>query len=538
VEELLEDAHVGASLPAGLAAPDSTPTTGAGCAEAHDRLRAVATTTAGVASTSRFTRLRHLHPAELVLALAIAVWIITFAVLVVRRQERFWSVDFDMGIYDQAIWLLARGQSFITVRGLPVFGHHATFGLLLFAPASWLGADPNFLNVFQVAVLALGAVPLYLLGRARALGQWAAAALAGAFLLHPALQFLGWELFHPESIAVTPLLCAYLCAVRRSWRWFAVWIVLAVSFKEDLALAVVVLGLVIAFRPHRRPGDRRAGLVTAVLAALWFLAVTLLLIPTVAGHPAHYEALYAGVGGSPWGVVETAVTDPGEITSRVLSSESGDFAWKLLAPFGLTALLSPGALAVGLPQFGADVLSDTSWTREISYHYAALPLAAVAIAAVEGVAFLVRRVGGVTRWLVPAGVLTCALSASLAWGPSPIGAEYREQWWPPDQDTRLDSKRAAIDAVPDDASVSAAYTFVPHLSGREEIYTFPNPWRPSNWGYQDRNTRDPRTVDWLVVDRVAVGEADQLLLDQILTSGAWDVLRDADGIVVAKRNRT
>ena len=208
--------------------------------------------TADVAAARPAARLRRLHPAELALGLAIVVWILTFAVLVVRRQDRFWSVDFDMGIYDQAVWLLARGHDFITVRGLPVFGHHATFGLLLFAPASWLGAGPSFLNVVQVAVLALGAVPLYLLGRSRALGQWAAAALATAFLLHPALQFLGWELFHPEAIAITPLLCAYLCAVRRSWGWFALWAVVAVSFKEDLALAVVVLGLVIALRPRRR----------------------------------------------------------------------------------------------------------------------------------------------------------------------------------------------------------------------------------------------------------------------------------------------
>jgi len=84
------------------------------------------------------------HPATLALGTAIVVWVVTFAILVVRRQDRFWSVDFDMGIYDQAVWLLARGHDFITVRGLPVFGHHATFGLFLFAPASWLGSGPDF----------------------------------------------------------------------------------------------------------------------------------------------------------------------------------------------------------------------------------------------------------------------------------------------------------------------------------------------------------------------------------------------------------
>ncbi|HEY8217160.1 MAG TPA: DUF2079 domain-containing protein [Acidimicrobiia bacterium] len=495
----------------------------------------MASTTAEIAAARPVARLRRLHPAELALAAAIIVWVVTFASLVVRRQDRFWSVDFDMGIYDQAVWLLARGHDFITVRGLPVFGHHATFGLLLFAPASWLGAGPNVLNVVQVTVLALGAVPLYLLGRTRALGPWPAAALAGAYLLHPALQFLGWELFHPESIAITPLLCAYVCAVRRSWRWFALWAVVAVSFKEDLALAIGVLGLVLALRRHRQPGDRRAGLVTAGVAALWFLAVTQLLLPTVSGHPAHYEALYSGVGGSPSGVFETAFRDPGAITSRVLSSESGDFAWKLLAPFGLLGLLAPGVLAIGVPQFAADVLSDASWTREIHYHYAALPLAAVALATVEGAAFLVRRFGRAAGWIVPGTVLACALAATIAWGPSPIGGEYHNQWWPPESDPRLDAKRAAIAAVPDDASVSAVYTFVPHLSGRELVYTFPNPWRASNWGYHDRDTRDPRTIDWLVIDRGAVGEQDRSVLARILSSGNWVIVSDVDGILVARR---
>jgi uncharacterized membrane protein len=492
------------------------------------------TATPGIA-TRAGRRLGRTHPAAIALGVAIAIWVLTFALLVVRRQDRFWSVDFDMGIYDQAVWLLARGHDFITVRGLPVFGHHATFGFYLFAPASWLGAGPDFLNVVQVAVLALGAVPLYLLGRHRSLSPWAAAALATAFLLHPALQFLSWELFHPESIAITPLLCAYLCAVRRSWGWFACWAVLAVSFKEDLALVLLVLGLVIAFRRRHQPGDRRAGLITAGVAALWFLAVTQVLLPLVSGHPAHYENLYSGVGGSPSGVLETAFRDPGSITSRVLSSESGELVWKLLAPFGLTALLAPGALLLGLPQFGADVLSDASWTREITFHYVAIPLAAVAIASIEAIAFLVRRIGGVTRWLLPAFVLACALASTLAWGPSPIGAEYHGGWWPPDADSRLDAKRAAIDAVPDDASVSAIFTFVPQLSGRESIYTFPNPWRASNWGYQDRDTDDPDDVDWLAIDRVALGLEDQQELEQILGTGDWKKVFDEDNVLVARR---
>lgn len=480
-------------------------------------------------------RLRAIHPAALALGALVLVWIAVFAALVVRRQDRFWSVDFDMGIYDQAVWLVARGRQFITVRGLPVFGHHGTFGFYLLAPASWLGAGPNFLNVFQVVVLGLGAVPVYLLARERLLAAWAAATLGAAFLLHPSLQFLSWELFHPETLALTPLLAAYLCSVRRSWRWFSLWVVLALCWKEDVALAVLVLGLVIALRPSRRTGELRIGLVTSFAAIAWFVLVTQVMIPAIAGHGAHYEGLYQGVGGSPAGMLETAFTDPGNLAGRLTSSETGEFAWKLLAPFGLTGLLAPGVLAIGLPQFVLDALSDASWTRAITFHYAVLPLAGVTIAMVEAVAWLVRRVGGVTRWLVPLIVLVCASLATLSWGPSPLGAEYDRGWWPPASDDRLAAKQAVVAAIPPDASVSAGYTLVPQLSRRAEIYSFPNPWRASNWGSNDRDTRDPRRIDWIAVDRQAMGSADNALLDSILAGGEFRTVIDRDDLLVARR---
>ncbi len=115
-----------------------------------------------------------------------------------------------MGIHDQSIWLLAHLRGFMTVRGLQVFGHHATPGYILFVPFYWLGGGPHLLNITQVCVAALGAVPVFLLARLRTGSAWVGTALGIAFLLHPALQFFMSELFHPEVIAITPLLCRVL----------------------------------------------------------------------------------------------------------------------------------------------------------------------------------------------------------------------------------------------------------------------------------------------------------------------------------------
>jgi uncharacterized membrane protein len=490
------------------------------------------TTTASPRPRTRLrARLTSTHPAVVVLAGLGVTWFVTFSILVVMRHDRFWDFDFDMGLYDQAIWLVAHGRGFITVRGLPVFGHHATFAFYLLVPFSWLGAGPNFLNVFQVATLALATVPLYLLARQRNFGQWASAALASAFLLHPATQFLDWELFHPETVAITPLLCAYLCAVRRSWRWFAFWAVLAVSWKEDVALAVVVIGLLIAWR-----GDRKIGLVVAGAALGWFLGVSQVLLPLVSGHAAHYDELYQGVGGSTSGILHTALHHPSVIANRIVSSESGDFAWRLLAPFGLVPLAALGPLAVGIPQFLSDVSSDVIWTRVITYHYVAIPLAAAALGTIDAVGMLGRRLGRALRAVLPVIVLVSSICATVAWGPSPIGAEYRSGRWPLGPQPRVAVQQRAVDLVPDDASVSASYSLVSHLSHRPEIYTFPNPWRRSNYGVTGTKARSPDRIEWLVIDRDLLG-SDQALFDSIVASGSFTTVYDAQSMVVLHRIR-
>ena len=142
-----------------------------------------------------------------------------------------------------------------------------------------------------------------------------------------------------------------------------------------------------------------------------------MLLPAINGGHLQSEGLYTGVGGSPGSLVGTAFSDPGAITSRVFGSESGDFAWRLVAPFGGTPVLGPLVALVGFPQFFIDVVSDVPWTRTITFHYAALPLAALALAMVEGVAMLGRRLGPLARAVAPVIVLGSAIAATLSWGP-------------------------------------------------------------------------------------------------------------------------
>src|SRR3954453_20901742 len=160
-----------------------------------------------------------------------------------------------MGIFDPQTWLMPRLDGlFMSVRGLPFFGHHFHVGLFLLAPFYWLGAGPNFLNFVMVLSMALAAVPIFLLARDKLSSAWLAVALAGAYLLHPSLQFMAWELFHPEPMAMAGLFWGWWFAYRQRWSWYAVALVYAVCWKEDVALAAIVIGLVLLLRKEWKPG--------------------------------------------------------------------------------------------------------------------------------------------------------------------------------------------------------------------------------------------------------------------------------------------
>ena len=467
-----------------------------------------------------------------VLAALIGLWVIVFGTLVWRRHDRFASNGFDIAIFDQAVWLLSRFRTqFITIRGLPVFGHHGSFALYLFVPFYWFGAGPQFLNLVQVGAMGLAAVPVFLLARYRFASSWYAVVFAAVYLAHPSLQFMAWELFHPEVMAIPFLLFAYWFMIRKSWVWFAVCSVIAVAWKEDVALAVLALGLVIAVR-----GNRRVGMITAGLAIGWFLLVTRVMIPASSGNDAFYLSFFSDLGSSPGEMVGNVLQDPSLVGRRLVAPDAKTYLWKMTAPFGLVGLLAPDVLFLGVPQMLVNLLSVNNFTRNFIYHYSALPLAALILGTVEGIAFSCKN-WPTARWNLTCFVAASAVATTISWGPSPIGQEYRKGFWPLAPDARRDAKEAALDLIPDKAPVSATYQFDSHLTHREKIYEYPNPFKPSNWGVRDENYPSANEAKWLVADTQVMGEADRKLFDELFSTGQFVKTFDREGVVVAQRVR-
>lgn len=486
----------------------------------------------------RVRALTEVSPAAWLTLGGVAAFTVVFGRLGVAHHDNYASWSFDLGIYDQGFWLVSRGgQSFVTVRGLEFWGHHVNLVAVLFAPFYWLGAGPEFLYVVQAFVLGLGAVPVYLIARHRFARPWLGLTFAAAYLLYAPIQWITWANFHPEALVVTPMLFAWCFARRRSWRWYFVSLVLALSTREDVAMAVAVMGvvlLVLYWRSDDRR-DRTIGYATVALGVLWYVVSTQVVIRYFNGgrQPFYLEYFYSSYGGSLPEIATNMVRHPDRVIRDVTQPDRLRFYRDLIAPFGGLPLAAPLELLMAGPQLLASAIGSSPYARSIRYQYTAVMIAPIVISAIEGARWLWGRFRLVRVLLVP-WVLVWAYVTNVAWSPSPLGNEYATAWVR--DNPRRDALDEAVQRVPDDVTVAATYSLLPHLSHREQIYDWPNPFVPAYWGNDDEvRLPDPSRIEYLVVDRQHVGPQQQELFEDLIDGAPYEVLYEREDVVVARR---
>jgi uncharacterized membrane protein len=459
------------------------------------------------------------------------VYIAVFGTLTYQQQSNYGTYGFDMGIYDQGLWLVSHFHNpFVTIRGLDYFGHHVNIITLLFVPAYWLGAGPHFLYAVETVWLAAGAIPIWLLGRDRLESSWMPLGLCAAYLLYPSVEWINQWQFHPDALIITPLMFAYWLATRQRWGWFWVAVAIALSCKEDAGLAVFALGICLWLK-HRL---RAQGLITAIAGAAWFLICTKLIIPLANGGGApFYVTNYPDLGSSIFSIIGNFVFHPGRWIKVVVGRSRWTYYAQVFWPVALLALLEPLVLLIAVPQLLVNTLSANSDSYNIHFFLTAIVVAGVFLATVEACGKRGRTAAG-RRFMVGLTVAV-ALASNVAWSPSPISVNFHSGYWVPShpQDQVINE---AISLVPQNAAVSATYNIDDHLTHRVSIFEYPNPWIVTNWGISLRNPPDPSKVDWLILDTRAIG-TQAALYQALIAKKEFSVILNQEGILVLHRVR-
>ncbi|NLA35144.1 MAG: DUF2079 domain-containing protein [Actinobacteria bacterium] len=470
-----------------------------------------------------------------------------FSVLVWNRHERFGTFDYDLGMYDHGIWQTSHFRNFMTTRGMHLFGHHANVGFLLFVPFYWVGlGGPHLLNIANTAGVVATAVPIYLLARRHLRSDWAGFWLVAIYLFHFSTQWKIQETFHAESLAAPFVVWAFYLASVGRWRWYWFCIVAAMMWKEDLALATAMIGIAVGFIF----GQWRIAARTVAVSAFWFLFATKVIMAGFAPEAAVFDSLFGPLGADTNEVVVTSLQHPSRLWTTIdchgawsgelkvleapvegvwcpgpealteLNPPPRGFA-TLMGPLGYLGFLSPVLLLVGLPQHIVNSATVANFTWDLRWHYALMPFIGVLLASVWAT---VRRKRAVAAWAMIA-VMAVGVVATHERGIGPWTTASKSGYWPLYAEPADELYREAMRGIDDGDVVSTNYFFVPHLSHRKEIYTFPNPWKSSNFGAggTDIELPDPGTVDVLLIDAKRLGEADLALFDEVLASGEFDV---------------
>lgn len=454
------------------------------------------------------------------------------AVLALVRSEylNFRLARFDLGNMVQAVWSTAHGRPLDSTTAVGEqmvrLGGHVDPILVLLTPLWMIMPSPLTLAAVQIAAVALGALPVFWLGRRHLGSETTAGLLALAYLASPWLAWTAHDAIHPKTFAIPLFLFAVWFLDSDRLGAFAIVAVLAAASSELMGLTIAALGIWYALAR----GHRLAGAVIAAAGAAWTFFALYVIVPAFSGGSSSYFSLYEEVGGSPAGIVKTAFTDPVAILSALSGTHELLYVFLLSAPLLGAFVLAPWLAAVAVPQLLVNALADADGPTDPRHHYIAGILPFLFAAAAIGLG----RLSPARRVPAASFILLISVTISIFLGPWPGPFHRVPIRYELDVSAgHVDVLRRAIAVVPDDAPVSATNKVGSHLAARRYLYSVPVV-RQAEWVVLDSYDVWMSYKDYpFLVDRPRAEL--QAFRKRLERSRQWVKVFDEDGVYVFRK---
>lgn len=395
------------------------------------------------------------------LAALLVLYVLAIGGLALYQHYAFLDLTYDLALYAQALHQFARGSTWISINHAYFLGIHAHWTHFLLTPLAWLGAAVPGLLLLQTGAVAAGAAGLFRFARLRGVAPGPALAATAAFLATPLVLFPNLFAYHPEVLgaAFLPWAAVFL-EEERFWPFVAACVLLA-ACKETCGLLVAGIGLVTYLRGRPARWSLTAG---AIGLAAFVGGLVVMRAWSVSAVTS--ESFFGPLGASIGEVVATVFTRP-VFTLRYLATPArGALLLALLGGFAFLPLLRPAWALAAAPLLGVHLLAALPTAHTVRYHYHALVVTALGLAALEALA--ARPRGQQAGWagaLVALALAGHALASPLlehpTWRAPQAAAAHRAEW------SRL------VAAIPPGRGVSAPIACAAHLADREVLYLTP-----------------------------------------------------------------
>lgn len=394
-------------------------------------------------------------------------WIISGSALILfgcssLRHSLFQSTAFDLGYFDQAIYLISQGQTpIVSFWGYHFLGGHADWAIYGLALLYKIYPSVHWLFAVQAIALALGILPIFHLACQAGLKESQAIAIAIAYLLYPLIFNINLFDFHPEVMALPAFFAAILMARQGKVGWFCLAIVFILGCRDALSLTVAAMGLwLLIFEKKPLPKKQNAMAFFAIFAGVaWFLIATQVLIPSFRPGGVESVGRYSYLGNSLGEIAKNLLLQPGIVLGRVFTLANLEYLCLLLLPliWGLSPKhLTP--LVAAIPTLAMNLLTDYQPQKDLIHQYSlpAIPFLLLAV---------ISTLSAGKGWLQNRrGIMLWALVAFLALAKfGYFGSKYLES---------LDTRQATQEAIAQintKGSVLVPAQVAPHVTHRPVV---------------------------------------------------------------------
>lgn len=464
------------------------------------------------------------------------VYIFLFCLIEFNIFNYFDYNDFDLAIYNQVIWNTLHGKFFYSsIRGGIYFKDHLPLILLIFLPPYAIFQSPLTLLFLQSIFLGLAAWPLFLLAKEELQIEYCIG-IVFLYLIYPPVGLVNLFEFHPDAFTPLFLLFTFYFLIKNKFNLFVIFMILSLLCKEDVSIAVLMLGVYAAFIKK----SKRWIFTPLFSGIIWFTLSIFIVIPYFNKGQYSYTVFYSHLGNSFPEMIRTAISHPILVLKSMFSTHKLKYLIQLFVPVSFLSFFNLPALLITIPTFMRNLLSANPATSSINYQYTATLIPFIFISTVYGLKriLMFNAIKKYSNVIITLVLFTGVISSWILGPQLHLINEiliYRSDY--------LDKVREKfILSIPKDASIIATFGFLPKLSNREKLYTF-------HYVYFGREKVEkkkyilPKDTEYALIDfrdyltfHVFYTPEGGKNIRRFLEEGNWGIVKIVDDIVLMKPN--
>lgn len=387
--------------------------------------------------------------------------------------------QFDKGIMYQLMHNTAvHGEFFYSSinGGLIDFAIHQRYILILFTPLFYLFPYPITFSVISSSLLAIGALPVYWLASKVTTSKKIGLLFIGLYFFYPSVSWFFLESVKEEIFAFPFLIFAFYYLYQKNYGPFMLALILAALCKQNIPLIVIMFGIYAYLENYDRKWIISPIIIGSTISILeifflkpFFISLSSDIYGFQTSGSTAFQSLtlgrYSHLGSSISDIILNIVTDPTVLVNTVCTAENLAYLLLLLLPVGFISILKPKVLLIGLPALLQNILSSSIAQKMIIWHYASVPAFVVMVSAILAFPVLSAKLDDKHKKMLVIILITASVFSFYAYGPVSYtmnhihNVDYSEN----ELGIQFDTLHAAIDEIPNDASIMATQYFGPYI---------------------------------------------------------------------------